>query len=308
MKVVLLDLRKYPFLKPLSEELKKYAGGVTLNDLLSEGSYYLEQAKTRVEKILKDEEVESYEKIKDPVLVFYTTMYLITALNSELLKNKFLEKESKIITKNLSLENEETLLEISKLLGLRINQDKIELKIEENRKTLPKIFNYSVNFIDYLRYTKSLRRDNEKFSLATHILKDGKVYISKEEVVEILVHYIRDRLDEMMNITDIAIPEQIKKLADELRGRKTPPCIVELIRKESLNAEELSIIATYFLDIGEENTAKSIIKDENVINKFKGDKKTKYIIYSCKRMKELRLCVNSCNVQNPLQLYYGKLE
>ncbi|WP_168065366.1 DNA primase regulatory subunit PriL [Sulfolobus sp. S-194] len=306
--MLILDFRKYPFLKPLEDELNKYAGGVSLNDLLVSGSYYLDQAKERIDKILKDKELESYDKIKDSVLVFYTTLYLVAALDNDILKKKFLDKESQMIEKNLLNESEETVVEIAKYLGLNINYDNIEIKYKKNKKILSLSLKYSLNFIDFLKYTRELRKIDNKFSLASHILKDGKVYMTKEEIVKILVFQIRDKLMKMVNVSDVVIPEQIRKLADELKGRKTPPCILELKRKKELNNTELEVLITYYIDIGDEKSAIDLTKDENVIKKFKGDKKTKYIIYSCKKMKELGLCVASCNTLNPLQFYYGKLE
>ncbi|BFH74454.1 DNA primase regulatory subunit PriL [Sulfurisphaera javensis] len=308
MELPILDFRKYPFLKPLEDELKKYAGGVTLNDLLSSENYYLEQAKQRIDKILKDQDLEPYDKLKDSVLVFYTTLFLVAALDSEILKRKFLDKETEIIEKNLLDEDEDTLLEISKLIGLKIEKDKLELKYKENKKTLTKYLNFSVDFLNYLKYSKELRKKDNNFSLSTHILKSGKVYLNKEEIVKILVFQIKDRLYEMMNITDVTLPEQIKKFADEMRGRKTPPCISELLKKGNFNEEDLKILTTYYIDIGDERSALNLVKDENAIKRLKGDKKTKYIVYSCKKMKDLGYCVASCNVINPLQLYYGRLE
>lgn len=301
-----IDFRKYPFLKSPEEELKRYAGGVTLNDLLTSGSYYLEKAKERIDKILNDKELDPYERIKDPVLVFYTTLYLVAALDSDLLKRKFLEKEVELIEKNLLNEDEETLLEIAKILGVDVNHEDIQIRHKENKKILTIPFKFSMNFIKYIKITKEARRENDIFSLSSRILKDGKVFLTKDETSKILSYKVKDILYDSINVSDVSIPEEIKRFADELKGKKTPPCITNLLKKNEPNDIELSVLVTYFIDIGDEKNAERFSKD--LTKRLREDKRTKYIIYSCNKMKQLGLCVASCNVLNPLQLYYGKLE
>lgn len=301
-----IDYKKYPFLKPIEEELKKYAGGITLNDLLSSNSYYLEKAEERVKKILNNEELEPYEKIRDSVLVFYATLLLVAALKNELLKKKFVEKEAEVVEKKLSYETEETLLEIAKLLGINVESENLLIKHKENRKVLTIPFKFSMSFIDYLKVTKEIRKENEEFSLSTKIMKDGKVFLTKQELIKIITYKIKDKLYEETTISDVVIPEEVKKKAEEMKGKRTPPCIQNLRRKKELNNVEISVLVTYYIDIGDYESAKKY--SEELLKKYRGDKKTKYIVYSCNKMKELGLCVNSCNVLNPLQLYYGKLK
>jgi len=311
---VFIDYRKYPILKPLEDELKKYAGGVTLDYILSTDNSYKEEARKRVNKILKDQELEPYDKIKDSILVFYTTLYLVAALDNELLKKKFVERETELIEKNLLNEKEETLLEIARylsnrfpdILKININSENLLIKYKEKRKILTIPLKFSMNFVDYLKGTKEIRKENESFSLSTKILKEGKVFLTKLEVTKIIAYKIKDLLYEALNIKYESIPDEVKKMAEELNGRRTPPCILKLLKKKELNATETSVLVTYFIDIGDYKNAERFTED--LAKKYYGDKKTKYIVYSCKRMKELGLCVNSCGTSNPLQLYYGKLE
>ena len=312
---MVVDYAKYPFLKPLEEELNKYAGGVTLDFILSTSNNIKEEAKKRVNKILKDEELEPYDKINEPVLVFYTTLYLVVALDNELLKKKFVEREAELIEKELKNEKEEVLLEIAnylnslsdkfpELASLRINPENLLIKRKEKKKTLIVPFKFSMNFIDYLKVTKDIRKEDEDFSLSARILKDGKVFLTKDEVVKILTYKIKDLLYEAVNIKYESIPEEVKKMAEELKGRRTPPCIQALLNKKELGEVEKAVLVTYFLDIGDYKNAERF--SEDLAKKYRGDKKTKYIVYSCSKMKELGLCVNSCGTSNPLQHYYGK--
>ena len=310
-------------MKPLEELLKRYAGGVTLDYILSTDNYIKEEAKKRVNKIFKDEELEPYNKINvknvdDPILVFYTTLYLVIALDNELLKKKFIEKETELVEKELKNEREETLIEITNYLNslseefpdlmyLRINPEKQEdlmIKRKEKRKTLIVPFRFSMNFVDYLKATKELRREDESFSLSTRILKDGKVFLTKDEVARIVAYKIKNMLYETTNVRYENIPEEVRKMAEEMKGKRTPPCIQNLLNKKGVSEIEKTVLVIYFIDIGDYKNAEKV--SENLANKYRGDKKTKYVMYSCSRMKELGLCVTSCGTLNPLQHYYGK--
>jgi len=298
-------------------------GGVVLDYIFFTDNYIKEEAKKRVNKILKGEELEPYNKINvrnidDTILIFYTTLYLVIALDNELLKKKFVEKEAELIEKELENEKEETLIEIINFLNgmnyeyleltpLRIRQEKQEdlmIKRKEKRKSLIVPFKFSMNFIDYLKATKELRREDENFSLSTRILKEGKVFLTKDEVTKIIVYKIKNMLYEATNVRYENIPEEIRKMAEEMKGKKTPPCIQYLLNKKGLSEIEKTVLVIYFINIGDYKNAKEV--SEDLINKYYGDKKTKYIIYSCSRMKELGLCVTSCGTSNPLQHYYGK--
>lgn len=304
----MIDDRKYPVLKPLDEELKsKYAGGVTLDFILSTYNRIKDRAKERVNKLLKGEELEPYTQIEEPVLVFYTTLYLVIAFDNALLKKKFVEKEVELMMKNLMEEDEDVLLEIvSRFQDLKINKEKLIIKRREKRKTLIFAFSFSLHFVDYLKVTKELRKEDESFSLSRRILKDGKVFLTKDEVAKIVAYKIKDVLYEAVNVRYENIPEEVKKMADELKGRKTPPCIQSLMKKKGLNEIEKTVLVIYFINIGDYKSAEKI--SEELINKYQGDKKTKYILYSCTKMKKLGLCVTSCGTLNPLQHYYGKFE
>ena len=300
----IINHKRYPFLKPLEDELKRYPG-ITLNDLLSINTYYLKTAMDRINKVLNNEELEPYEKIKDPFLVFYTTLYLIIALDNELLKKKFIEKETELFEKSLMDESEDVLLKISKFFNIHINQDILPIKYKQ-RKLHQMMFRFSMSFIDYLKETKWIRKEDESFSLSARILKDGKVFLTKQDVVKIISYKVKDYLYEALNIKLDVVPEEIRKIAEEFKGKRTPPCIQSLMKKKELNETEKTVLITYFIDTGDYEKMKRF--SEDLIKKYQGDRKTKYIIYPCNKMKELGLCVASCNVLNPLQLYYGKNE
>ncbi|MEM3912081.1 MAG: DNA primase regulatory subunit PriL, partial [Saccharolobus sp.] len=71
-------------------------------------------------------------------------------------------------------------------------------------------------------------------------------------------------------------------------------------------------LITFYINIGKSLSSISVIMKkwdisnlEDLYKQYRGNKDTRYIVYSCKKMKELNLCVSNCNVKNPLQLYFA---
>ena len=304
----MIDFRKYPILKPLDKELKEYMGGVTLDYILSTDNQIKREAERRVDKILRGEELNPYGK--EAVKIFYTTLYLVVALDNEILKKKFVEKETELMEKSLMKENDDTLLEIARILSTKyqelsdLRNESLKIKRKERRKTLIFTFKFSMNFINYLKVTKGLRKEDEDFSLSGRILKDGRVFLTNTDVARILAYEIRDMLYEAVNIRYESVPEEVKKMADEMKGKKTPPCILSLMKKKELKETEKAVLIVYLIDIGDYRDAEKI--SEELAKRFLGDRKNKYIVYSCGKMKGLGLCVENCGTLNPLQHYYGK--
>ncbi|AAK40874.1 DNA primase regulatory subunit PriL [Saccharolobus solfataricus] len=301
-----LDVKKYPFIKSLDDELKKYGGGITLTDLLLNSTTLIDQAKDRIQKTKSGDELPHYVSYNEPVLVFYTTLLSLAILNDVKLIRRYAYAEAKQFRSLLHTENEENLLEISKLLDLKINRcDPIKFYLEKKRRIIQKEF--CVHFIDYLKYTKDLKED---WKLSGQILHKGYVYLDKNQLIGLIAESIKSKIVEMIRPLNLKeIPEKLKSLI-ERRGI-IPPCIENILAKEKLNEEEIRTLITFYIDIGKGLSGiVSIMKKYNVSNvedlyrKYRGDKGTRYIVYSCAKMKQLGLCVSSCNVKNPLQLYF----
>ncbi|MEM0122848.1 MAG: DNA primase regulatory subunit PriL, partial [Saccharolobus sp.] len=79
---MVLDVKKYPFIKSVEAELQKYGGGVTLMDILMTNNNILDLAKNRIQKVLNDEELPNYLTYTEPVLVFYTVLLLLSIINN----------------------------------------------------------------------------------------------------------------------------------------------------------------------------------------------------------------------------------
>lgn len=306
---MVLDVKKYPFIKSLEEELKKYGGGITLTDLLLSNSIYLELAKDRIQKVRSNEELPSYTIYSEPVLVFYTTLLTLAVINNSEFNKKYSYFESKQFRKILQNENDDNLLEILKFLNIKVNRcNEIKIYVEKKRLIHKE---YCINFIDYLKYSKNM---GENWRLSKQILVKGNVYLDKNQLIELAAESIRLKILNMIKPLNIKeVPEKLKNLIE--KGKTIPPCIQNILSKDNLNEEEIKVLVVFYINIGKNlNNISNILKKWNVpnivdlYNKYKGDKDTKYIVYSCERMKKLNMCVSNCNVINPLQLYFLKAE
>lgn len=71
-------------------------------------------------------------------------------------------------------------------------------------------------------------------------------------------------------------------------------------------------MAVYMANTGSSLDSISLILEkagiENPLEITKRIYKEKIVTYSCKRMKEMGLCVAECNTKSPLQFYYGNAD
>jgi len=177
--------------------------------------------------------------------------------------------------------------------------------LEKKRRIVQKEF--CVNFIDYLKYTKGLRED---WKLSKQVLYKGYVYLDKNQLTDLIAENIKNKIVEMIRPLNLKeIPEKLKSLIEK-KG-VVPPCIENILGKEKLSEEEIRTLITFYINVGKGlGSIIAIMKKWNVTNiedlykKYRGDMETRYIVYSCARMKQLGLCVSNCNVKNPLQLYF----
>ncbi len=301
----LISTDKYPFLKSFEEAIKDF-GGIKFYDIIATNGQVLNDAKERIKKILEDSSVESFKKYRYSSLVFYTELLILAIINDRRIIEKVLQREAENFSKEISEESEDQFKELLKRLKVPIEYKKISYH-NGNRKIE---LTYAIYFISYLTLSRNLK--SSSLSLSQNILNKGYVYLDKNRVLEILKNIIYNRL--YQNIKPISlseIPETLKDLIIVKNG-KTPPCIDGLIRKQNKTSEEIKILIIYKLNINNDLSSITTFLKENGIQdaeNFINDilrKREKYILYSCKQMKEKSLCVSECGVKNPLQLYFGK--
>ncbi|AOL15895.1 DNA primase [Sulfolobus sp. A20] len=303
---MVIDVKKYPFVKNINDELKKYGGGVNLIDLLVSNTSLIDLAKKRIESVKANEQLEHYTKYTEPVLVFYTTLIILAVINSSRLNAKYAYLESQQFKKLLTKEDESALLELSSNLNIKVNRcNPIKLRISERKITEER--EYCINFIEFLKLIKGT---NDQWKLSKQILYRGNVYLNREQLIQLIAETIRRKILQLIRPLNLKeIPEKLRDLINK-EGR-IPPCIEAILNKDKISEEEVRILVTFYIDIGKSlGSINAVLKKWSITSindlykRYLGNKKTKYIIYSCYRMKELNLCVSECNVRNPLQLYY----
>lgn len=306
--LAVIDYSKYPFMKRISEVVQK---GITIYDMLSNNSNSLKEAKERINKILKDEEVFSYKNYSYPYLVFYSELLILSILGDKKIIEKVLRTEAKLFSKEIVKDPDDIFDAILDFLKIKVEKKEISYHKAKGRKIT---LGYRVHFIEYLRLIRNLRF-NSSFSLSSQILHEGYVYIDKNTLIKLIEQQIYEILIDMIKPISLSeIPDSIRDMIF-LKRKTTPPCIQALLQKENKNIEEIKILTIYLINIGmNPESITSILKNNGVgnpqdfVNKLVGNRKVKYIVYSCEMMKKMNLCVAECGVKNPLQLYFGKLD
>ncbi|BDC19688.1 DNA primase regulatory subunit PriL [Acidianus sp. HS-5] len=306
--MAIVNTEAYPFRVSLEQVLSRF-GGLSFYDVISNNGDTIKEAKERINDIIKDKEIKHYKDTKNPQLLFYSVLLILSVLGDRKIAGKVCRKEAELFTEDLEKEDEENLLEMAKFLGIKVEKKKTEFHVTKGKVTL----NYAIHFIDYLRLTKNLRK-NSNFSLSSRILKDGYVFIDRKTMLSLIKEVIYEKMINLVKPIPLSeIPDTIKDLL-LLRKGITPPCISELFKKEKNNDEELKILTVYMIDTGSSSDSiltmlknKGVQNPEDFLNHFVKDRKTRYIIYNCDKLKKMNLCVSECGVRNPLQLYFGKL-
>ncbi|WP_148692111.1 DNA primase regulatory subunit PriL [Acidianus manzaensis] len=303
-----IDYNKYPFMKKLSDIIDK---NITIYDMLSENSTPLKDAKDRINKILKDEDIQDFRTYSFPYLVFYSELIILSILGDKKIIGKVVRKEAKLFSEEISKEPDDVFDTILNFLKINVEKKEISYHIQKGRKIS---LCYRIHFIDYLKATKNFK-DNQYMSLSMQILDKGYVYLNKNTLKLLIREQIYEYITNLIRPISLSeIPESIKDLIF-LKRKTTPPCIEAIMHKQNKSIEELKIISTYMIDIGASTDSIStflknngIATPEDIINKLSGNRKSKYIVYSCDIMKKMNLCVSNCGVKNPLELYFGKLD
>ncbi|NON61872.1 DNA primase regulatory subunit PriL [Acidianus sp. RZ1] len=302
----MINPSKYPFLVPIEKVLKDQ-GGISIFDIISVDGDSLKSAKERISLIIENKRpIPSYNSYRNPNLVFYSLLLILSVLYDRRLMKRIIQEESEMFVAELKKESEDDLLSMASYLGVKVERREISYW-EKNRK---KILSFTLPFLNYIR---DLPKNIEDLRLCNQIVKDGYVYIDKVRLVELLKTKIQEKILSLVKPISLSkIPDSIRDILS-LKGGKTPPCIEVIMRKKERNPEEVRTLVVYMIDIGiDRSTISSTIKDnienpDEFIDSFL-KRKEKFIIYSCKKMKELGLCIDDCNVKNPLQLYFGRAE
>jgi len=298
----LLFCSRYPF----SSEAKALVGkrsGVSYEDV--------ERAKKRLISALGKEGLRqntvSVDAVQEGEVVSYAVARMMLAcLKNRYFLGRFAVAESKRVGDYLRKEDDSALKRVAEELGMALLSDSP----------------YALSFADYLKSSpKSI-----DYKLVNMRLSNGKVSLGRNELIRVLEEAARMRMEDMPS--DAAgIPENVKKAAEEVRGRlpkeegfggkvfmdegSYPPCVNKLLERLR-NSENLPHTARWYLAAF---LLKTGMKVEDIITIFKtapdfNEQITRYQVeylakrnYSaptCASVDSYGLCVADCGIRHPL--------
>jgi len=299
-----VDTSKYPELADINEWLK--SRWLKLEDVLTPDA--LESIKSEVVALLEGKSPPEFSK--DSELRFFLTLVIIKILGIKSLLQRFLDGERERLIRLLERETEENVFDIARALGLNMER----VRSDVTRKSSKVVLVARIGFVEYLTATRGV--NEERLSLKYRVMKDGYVYLSKEELALLLANLLIERgrrIYEMIN--EAAMPEALKNLAKGLKVKRFPPCMDALMSKQRLNEDEAANLAAFLLSVGfskkdvvELMVQKGLDNAEQLVESLVPKPKRAYIPENCESLKRKGICVADCKVRNPLQYYFGSLK
>ena len=329
------DLAKYPFLPKAADYIKELDLAVedmeALPNILNHTQQRIVEAFDNPAETPRRPAPSNIEIPSFPV----ATM-VVAAINDKYLKKRYALHEAKKAFSHLKGETTEKTLEIARHF-------KWDIEIAPLEKTPYQRF--AIHFVSYLQNTTTLQES--KWKLINREVKEGKVYVTKNEACRLLQEEIRKYIETKLNTKVESLPPRIRtiteKLKNEFIARKEtirleeypetvdmkafPPCIMAMYNAMS-SGHHLSHIGrftltTFLINVG--------MTTENVIDLFRtlsdfnerltryqvehvaGQRgsRTKYIPPTCATLRTHGVCTNPdevCRkVKHPLRHYKRKI-
>jgi DNA primase large subunit len=203
-------------------------------------------------------------------------------------------------------------------------------------------YDYSLDFVDYLRNTTHLRDKNWK--LVNRPLSKGNVYLGKDEIVRLLKEEVQRQIDKRLEVEELPkFPPQITQIAEKMRNLAVeeigkpemdgfpkivqqeafPPCILSLYQAFT-SGRHLSHIGrfaltTFLINIGmPTQTLIDLFRSFSDFNErmtryqvehLAGEKgsHTRYVSPKCSTLQTHGICISPgelCSrIQHPLSYY-----
>lgn len=277
-----------------------------------------------------DPQIGNYEELlQNEVLAFPVAKILLSIIAKPELYAKFAGMFSKSSFVSLQKENDETLQDIAKDLGIKI-------KFSGNAEEFAEI-----GMLQYLG--ADFREDFMK--LINQRLEKGKIILSKNEFVRFLSQAIYRKIFTSLPTDTKGIPDSFRaianalskqafsesfqafnaKLSGNIKADAFPPCISEMYAKilsgANLNHTERFTLAAFLVSVGmgvEQVIAvfKNAPNFNEKITRYQIERiagsgnKTNYAPASCAKMKSYKLCIRNgelCgNIKHPMQFYRSR--
>lgn len=267
MEVNVFLLAKYPFLEEAKSFLESY-NAISFEDL-SSNEDYLRAVKRGVERL---REAILFKKIsfknenlidfKTEVLSFPIAVAFVAALNDDFLRNIFATAEGKRVHELLKKDHYSD-------LELILKDQKIKAYPSED----PYGSLYRITFSEYLKV--SPQKWGKTWKLVNRQIKQGFVYVSKEELSRLVSEHVKNRIlersrqpvdaesfrgplregyIELKNIWE-SYKSKFVKFSKESSESSFPPCMVRLLSRqksgENLSHVERRSLVTYLLAKGQ---------------------------------------------------------
>jgi len=317
------ELAKYPFLNAS----KKYVAEMKLNlETLDKHFIYSSAIKLGELRAIdainlnvpfKFLNIERGDKasMELAILSYVLARIFVNLIGNKWLVSKFARGEAENAFYHLKNESKDTLERIQADLGIDLRS--------------------KMDFYTYLSLTRELSIKDKKWKLVNRILEKGKVQIRPEEKKILLKEAIFQKVAEPISISNvpkkfIGIAKSIEAKVTRIKDTKTklkdidqerlPPCIKEQLSR--LERGDIShhgrfLLATFFINLSldiekiEEIFRRSPNFNEKMTRyqlEFLAGKrsKTRYLCPNCSKIKSYGLCVDECNITNPMQYYYKK--
>jgi len=329
------DLVKYPFLPKAADYIKELDLAVedmeALPNILNHTQQRIVEAFDNPAETPRRPTPSNIEIPSFPV----ATM-VVAAINDKYLKKRYALHEAKKAFAHLKRETTEKTLEIARHFKWDIGIAPLEKALYQR---------FAIHFVSYLQNTTTLQES--KWKLINREVKEGKVYVTKNEACRLLQEEIRKYIETKLNTKVESLPPRIRtiteKLKNEFIARKEtikleeypetvdmkafPPCIMAMYNAMS-SGHHLSHIGrftltTFLINVG--------MTTENVIDLFRtlsdfnerltryqvehvaGQRgsRTRYIPPTCATLRTHGVCTNPdevCRkVKHPLRYYKRKI-
>ena len=307
-------LARYPFLK----EAREYVSSININlaDIQNHSLYSsaVDQAKQRIKDALSGKlgpipEDKLSQELS--ILSYAIARILVNCIGSRQTTYRYASAEAESAYSFLQKEADKKAV-LEEIIG--------ELSF--------KPANGRMHYTEYLRISANLARQDPRWKLVNKTMNAGYVSVDESETMLLLREAIR--LKVMEPIDTKAIPETLKKAANEVAGlyiRKPeevkidqvnenalPPCIKSMLASletDNISHNERFILATFFIGAG--LNIDGLLKVFSRFPKYNEEKTkyqlefltgnkgaTKYSCPSCAKIKSYGLCKAECEINHPL--------
>ena len=308
-------LAKYPFLKKAKDYVMSL--NLTLSDIQNHPIYSgsFELGRQRVVNALNNNLViDMSDKISQElaILSFVVARIIVNLTDNRSIIRRYARSESMYAYKFLKSETDDIIELIKEDLNIRI-------------------VNGRIHFIDYIRLTTDLVREEPKWKLINRRVNKGQVELKDTDSLILLREAIKERIMSPVNVS--GIPDNFREVANminnkfsrkpsrmdinELDIKALPPCISELLvslESGNISHNGMFVLGTCLLALG--LSVDDVIKIFSRYPEFNEEKtryqieflagkksKTRYSCPTCAKIRAYGLCVSDCNVKHPL-IYY----